>query len=90
MVWKLTDDLSDPSLLLWFVHGTCNLHGQRYNKGMCDLLHFYCQQSIGLIIPSCFFLAKIHTSVRLAATDFADLFSALDPAMCRGMYQSRK
>ena len=30
------------------------------------------------------------TSVRLTAADLADLCSALDPAMCRGMYQSIK
>ena len=41
---------------------------------------------IKAIIP----LAEHPTSVRLAAADFADLLSALDPAMCRGMYQSRK
>ena len=23
---KLTNNLSDPSLFFWFVHGTCNLH----------------------------------------------------------------
>ena len=33
---------------------------------------------------------KHPTSVRLAAADLADLLRALDPAMCRGMYQSRK
>ena len=35
-------------------------------------------------------IGKHLTSVRLAAADLADLFSALEPAMCRGMYQSRK
>ena len=36
-------------------------------------------------------IIKHLTSVRLAAADFADLDlpRALDPAMCRGMYQSK-
>lgn len=65
------------------MHWTCNLAGQQNSIN-------YAENVTPTAIIRQHGNGATQTSALLAAADFADLFRALDPATCRGMYQSRK